>query len=170
MKLIPKNKILVISFLLGLILCYWLAFSETLALRKEYKELKAQQLISQNLPIQLSSLKQKNKHFDQLLNTYQISETSWQNTLLERIDRYAQLNALKILKVDAPHTITSNDLKISSYKLQLSGTFNDLLGLIYELESLNNLGQFSNVHFTKITEYRTKDTHLEVEFMIQVFN
>ena len=89
---------------------------------------------------------------------------------MERIDRYAQLNALKILKVDAPHIIISNDLNISSYKLQLSGTFNDLLGLIYELESLNNLGQFSNVHFKKITDYRTKDTHLEMEFTIQVFN
>ncbi|RXG11484.1 hypothetical protein DSM03_11615 [Leeuwenhoekiella aestuarii] len=165
-----KNKLLAACFILALFICYYLAFSETFSVKREYDNLKDQQLIAKNLPAQLISLKQKNKKYDSLLAAYQISETSWQNNLLYRIDRYAKLNELKILKIEEPHTFTSNGLKVSSYAIALSGDFDNLLGLLYELEQQANFGQLANVHFIKEIDYRTKATHLEMRFLVQVIN
>ena len=170
MSIHTKNKILAASFIAALFICYYVAFSETLSLKKEYHNLKEQQLIAENLPAQLMGLKRKEKKYDSLLAAYQINETSWQNNLLYRIDRYAQLNDLKILKIEEPHSFSSNGLTISSYGLGISGDFNNLLGLLYELEQQTNFGQLANVHFIKETDYRTKAAHLEMRFLIQVIN
>ncbi|WP_442845072.1 hypothetical protein [Leeuwenhoekiella sp. H156] len=170
MILVTKNKILIVGFILSLLVCYLVAFSETLALKDEYKHLKKNQEISQNLPSQITSLKLKNREYDSILTAYQLNGTSLQNNLLGRVDRYAKLNKLEILKIDEPHYYKEQELLITSYGLTLKGDFNNLLGLIYELEQHSNFGQIVSVEFNKETDYRSKVSHLELSFIIQAYN
>ena len=170
MTIKTKNRILVGGFVFGLIICYQLAFSETFALKNEFDRLKQEQELAENLPQQLARLNQKKKQYNDVLQSYQISETSWQNNLLQRIDRYAKINDLVILKIEEPHSYKQQDLTSKTYQLFLEGEFNNLLGLIYELEQQANTGQLVNVHFNKNTDYRSKKSSLEMQVLIQVVN
>ena len=170
MTIKTKNRILVGGFVLGLIICYQLAFSETFELKNELNHLKQERELAENLPQQLARLNQKKKQYTDFLQSNQISETSWQNNLLQRIDRYAKINDLAILKIEEPHFYALPDLTTKTYQLSLEGNFNNLLGLIYELEQQANTGQLVNVHFIKNTDYRTKKSSLEMQVLIQVVN
>ena len=170
MTIKTKNRILIGGFVLGLIICNQLAFSETFALKNELDRLKQEQKLAENLPQQLARLNQKKKQYNDVLQSYQISETSWQNNLLQRIDRYAKINNLVILKIEEPHVYKNQELTSKTYQLSLEGEFNNLLGLVYELEQQAKTGQLVNVHLIKNTDYRSKKSSLEMRVLIQVVN
>lgn len=170
MTIKTKNKLLVGGFVLGLIICYQLAFSETFALKNEFDRLKVEQELAENLPQKLAQLNQKKRQYNELLQSYQISETSLQNNMLQRIDRYAKINDLVILKIEEPHVYKNQELTSKTYQIYLEGDFSNLLGLIYELEQQANTGQLVNVHFIKNTDYRSNKSSLEMLVLIQVVN
>ena len=138
-------------------------------LKKELDHLKQEQELAENLPQQLTRLNQKKKRYNDVLQSNQISETFWQNNLLQRIDRYAKINNLIILKIKEPKVYKHQDLTSKTYQLS-EGDFSNLLGLIYELQQQAHTGQLVNVHFIKNTDYRSKKSSLEMQVLIQVVN
>ena len=63
-----KNILLIVGFLLALVLCYKLAISKTISLKKEFNSLALEETLFENAPKQVSLLKQKQKYYDAILD------------------------------------------------------------------------------------------------------
>lgn len=164
-----KNIILLVGFLLALILCYQLAISKTVALKKEYNTLKQEEALFENTPKQVSLLKQKQKHYDSLLNKYQIKESSIQNNLLKTINTFADSSNIKVIGFLEPHIINQNDLKINTYQFTLEGDYNAIIKLIYRLEQDTKFGEITNLHFEKKKNFRTGKHFLQASVLLKGF-
>ncbi|MFC4636464.1 hypothetical protein ACFO3O_21335 [Dokdonia ponticola] len=168
MTIKQKNTTLVISFFGVLLLGYFLSISVTLSLKKNYDTLKTQEQIYSNIPKRLQILSQKERYYDSLLQHYQITETSLQNNLLKTIDRYAINHNIKIISFDEPHSVIQNGKKTNSYAFRVSGDFNAILGLAYQLEQRSKFGMIASLEFEKLKNYRTGQTTLEGAFVLQL--
>lgn len=164
-----KNIFVIGGFVLALILCYQLAISKTVALRKEYRDLKQQEILFEGTPKQVSLLKQKEIYYDSLLSRYQLHGSSVQNNLLKTINTFADSTNLKVVSFLEPHIMHSNDLNISTYQFTLEGDFNAILKLIHQLEQGTKFGEIINLHFEKKTNFRTGTFYLKAHVLLKSF-
>lgn len=162
-----KNIILLIGFLLITYISYKLTISKTLALKKEYKELKQQEILFKNVPKQLSVLKQKEKYYDSLLTKYQINGSSIQNSLLKTINLIAEKNNLKVVSFLEPHLFETENLIHKTYLFTLEGEYNSILQLTYKLEQDTKFGEIINLHFEKKKNFRKNKHYLQAEFLFR---
>jgi hypothetical protein len=164
-----KNIILVVSFLLIVVIAYQFAITNTLQLKSEYKTLKQDTVVFNNMPLQLSSLKQKEKYYDSLLTKYHLGGSSIQNNMLKAINTYAELNKLKIIDFIEPHKIIKNDLTINTYQFTLEGDYNAIISLIYQIEQKTKFGEVINLNFKKLKDYRTGRFYLQASVLLKSF-
>lgn len=167
MKTKTKNITLIIGFLIGLLICYQLAISKTLTLKKEHTALRKQSFNLENTPTQISLLKEKEKYYDSLLLRYQLKESSIQNNLLKTINSFSDVSNLKIVSFMEPHILITNDLKVSTYQFILEGDYNTIMRLIHKLEQGTIFGEISNLHFEKKTNYKTGTQHLQAKVLLK---
>lgn len=168
MTIQQKNRLLVVGFLATLVMGYFLSISETLSLKRNYDQLKENERIFKNIPQRLGVLSQKEAHYDSLLVSHQITETSLQNNLLKALERYAESEQIKIVSFNEPHTYSEKDKTVNSYAFTVSGNFNAILGLAYELEQRSKFGMIASLEFEKIKSYRTNKVSLEGDFVLQL--
>ncbi|AXP80812.1 hypothetical protein CJ739_1726 [Mariniflexile rhizosphaerae] len=164
-----KNIVLVAGFILALFLCYHMAVSKTLVLKKEHDHLKSEAILFENTPKQVSLLKQKQLYYDGLLSKYQLNGSSVQNSLLRTINAFADSTGLKVVGFLEPHTVLQNDLKVSTYQFTLEGDFNAILRLIHKLERDTGFGEIINLHFEKKTNFRTGKAYLQAQVLLKSF-
>ncbi|WP_308990635.1 hypothetical protein QLS71_004045 [Mariniflexile litorale] len=164
-----KNVLLLVGFVLTLLLCYQIAISKTVALKKEYNTLKQQETLFKNTPKQVELLKQKQRYYDGLLSKYQLNGSSVQNNLLKTINSYADSTNLKVIEFIEPHIIYQNELKVSTYQFTLEGNYNAILKLIYKLEQETKFGEITNLHFEKKINFRTGYSYLQARVLLKSF-
>lgn len=164
-----KNILLIIGFLLSLFICYKLAIKNTLDLKQNYTTLKQENRILKNTSKQLSLLKQKEKHYDSLLNKYQLKGSSVQNNLLKTINSFADNNSLSLVHFLEPHIIKSNNLIIKTYQFTLEGDYNDILLLVHKLEQQTKFGEITSLHFKKKKNFRTGKHYLQAAILLKSF-
>lgn len=162
-----KNIILVSGLIIAVTLCYNLAFSKTLQLKKGYDELTEEEGFYKDAQKNLSILKQKERHYDSLLTKHKLNGGSIQNTLLKTINAFADENNLKVVSFLKPHIITSQDLIIKSYQFSLEGDYNAMINLIYKLEQETKFGEIINVHFEKKKNFRTGKDYLQAQVILK---
>lgn len=168
MSIRKKNIILLLGFLGTLLLGYMLSISDTLVLKKRYAGLKKQELLYENIPQRLLVLEQKEKHYDSLMDHYQITETSLQNNLLKSIERYALTHSLRATSFEEPHSVHEKGRLLNSYAFSVTGDFQSILGLAYQLEQKSKFGKIANVHLEKRKNYRTGKESLRGHFILQL--
>jgi hypothetical protein len=168
MNIRRKNITLILGFLGILLIGYVVSISETITLKKHYKTLKHQEELYANIPQRLFALEQKEKHYDSLMDHYQITETSLQNNLLKTIERYAMTQSLRATSFDEPHSVHLDGRQLSSYAFTVTGDFQSILGLAYHLEQKSKFGMIANVHFEKQKSYRTGKESLQGHFVLQL--
>lgn len=164
-----RNIILVVGFLLTVIIAYKYAIANTLQLKSEYKTLKQEAVVFDNMPQQLSSLKQREKYYDSLLTKYQLGESSMQNSMLRAINTYAEANKLKVVGFIEPHKIAQNDLTINTCQFTLEGDYNAIITLIHQLEQNTKFGEIINLNFKKLKNYRTGKYYLQARVLLKSF-
>jgi hypothetical protein len=164
-----KNILLVIGFFIIVIVAYQYAIVKTMHLKKEYKALKQEALAFDNMPLQLSSLKQREHYYDSLLTKYQLGESSVQNNMLSIINTYANTNQLKVVDFVEPHRLKQNDLNVNTYKFILEGNFNAILSLIYQLEQHTKFGEIINLNFKRQKSYKTGKQYLQAIVLLKSF-
>ena len=163
-----KNILLVAGFIIILILSYQLAIINTLNLKKEYNELKKEEVLFKNTPQQLSLLKQKQKYYDSLLTKYQIQGGSIQNNLLKTINSFSN-NKLKVVSFLEPHKSKNNDLTIKTYQFTIEGDYNSILELIHHLEQKTKFGEILNLHFEKKQNFKTGKHYLQASMLLKSY-
>lgn len=164
-----KNILLVAGFIISLILCYHLAISNTLVLKKEYNDLKEEELLFKNTPKKLPLLKQKETYYDSLLSKYQIQDGSIQNNLLKSINTFTSNNSLKVIGFLEPHIFKANDLNIKTYQFTIEGNYNSILKLIYHLEQQTKFGEIINLHFEKKKNFKSGKHYLQAHVLLKSF-
>jgi Tfp pilus assembly protein PilO len=164
-----KNILLILGFLLTAVIAYEFAIVNTLRLKKEYKTLKQEAVVFDNMPAQLSSLKQREKYYDSLLTKYQLGESSMQNSMLRTINTYAEANKLKVIGFIEPHKIAQNDLTINTYQFTLEGDYNAIITLIHQLEQNTKFGEIINLNFKKLKNHKTGEFYLQAGVLLKSF-
>ena len=164
-----KNIVLIVGFLLVVIIAYKFAIANTLQLKNEYKVLKQEAVVFDNMPQQLSSLKQREKYYDSLLTKYQLGESSMQNSMLKSINTFADANQLKVIDFIKPHKIIKNDLTINTYQFTLQGDYNAIIALIHQLEQQTKFGEIINLNFKKQKNYKTGRFYLQASVLLKSF-
>lgn len=164
-----KNILLVVGFALSLLLCYNLAVSETIQLKKEFNRLKKEKELYSNLPIQLSHLNLKQKHYDSILASNQLKGSSIQNSLLRTVNSIAKKNDIIVTSFMEPHRITKNDLSVITYNFTLEGDYNAILKLVHILEMESKFGEIINLHFEKKKNFRSGRNYLQATVLLKSF-
>jgi len=164
-----KNILLVVGFLLVVMIAYKYAIANTLQLKQEYKTLQQDALFFDNMPLQLSSLKQKEIYYDSLLTAYQLGESSMQNSMLSAINTFASSHKLKVVDFVEPHSIQQSDLKVNTYQFTLEGHYNAIIALVYQLEQHTKFGEIINLNFKKQKNYRTGRYYLQAHVLLRSF-
>ena len=164
-----KNIILVAGFVLLVIIAYKFAFSNTFETRHEYKALRNEAVAFDNLPMQLSSLKQKEKYYDSLLTKYQLKGNSIQNNILKTLNTYADSTGLKVSNFIEPHQMKQGDLHINTYQFTLEGHYNAIITLIHTLEQNTKFGEIINLDFQKKKNYKTGQFYLVTHVLLKSF-
>lgn len=169
MKQRNKNTVLVIGFVMIVIIAYKYAISNTIQLHNDYKSLKKDADIYNNLPLQLASLKQKEKYYDSLLIKYQLNGNSVQNSMLSTINSYTENHNLKIVSFLEPHQIKEQDMVINTYKFKIEGGYNGIISLLHQLEQKTKFGEIINLHFEKKKNYRSETYYLQASILLSSF-
>ncbi|WP_299525256.1 type 4a pilus biogenesis protein PilO [Winogradskyella sp.] len=164
-----KNIVLVTGFILVVIIAYKYAIANTFQLKREYKTLQQDALVFDNMPLQLSALKQKQRYYDSLLTAYRLGESSMQNSMLGAINTFASSNQLKVVDFVQPHKIEKNNLTVSTYQFTLEGNYNAIIELIYRLEQQTKFGEIINLSFKKQKNYRTGKYYLQASVLLRSF-
>ena len=164
-----KNILLVVGFFIVVVMAYKYAIANTLQLKTEYKTLQQEALVFDNMPLQLSSLKQRERYYDSLLTKYQLGESSMQNSMLNTINTYASAHQLKVIDFIEPHRIQHNDLTVNTYQFTLEGQYNAILSLIYQLEQHTKFGEIINLNFKKQKNYKTGKYYLQASVLLKSF-
>ncbi|SNY99670.1 hypothetical protein [Flagellimonas pacifica] len=162
-----KNTLLLFGFSLAIFLCYKLAISKTLILRKEYQRLSQEEQLFRNVPQQLALLSKKESHLDSLLQQLNLNNTSLENDLLRMVNHEVAKNDLKVIDFNPPHVSEINGTLTKTYNFTLRGPFTSLIRLIHTLEQQYSFGQITHLDFTKQKNYRSRKDYLEVTVFIQ---
>ena len=123
--------------------------------------------LQSNAQSEIFNLQQENAHLDAILRKRDLSiENSFQQTLLKKINSFAEKEKITIISFEEPHEFERNEINLKTYFFEIKGDFRALLKLINELER-QQLGQLVSVNFTKKKKYRTNRTALSCQFYIQ---
>lgn len=164
-----KTKLIALIFgvVTTLFLCYGLAVSKTIALKKEYSVLSTQTKSLQDVPRQKAVLSLRMKHYDSILSTMNLENTSIENNLLRIINIEAQQNNLKVLDFNDSHTFVEETKTLNTFDLTLQGDFTNLLKTIYTLEAENSFGEIVHLDFQKKRDYRKRKDLLSARIFLQ---
>lgn len=157
-----KNILLLLLFLLALLLCYKLAISNTLTLRKEYLSLKKEEQLFNNIPQQLALLSKKEMYLDSALQKLDLNNSAMENNLLRVVNKEAAKNNLKVIDFNAPHTSAEGNNNVMTYIFTLEGSYTSILKIIHDLENKRNFGNVAHLSLEKKKDYRRRRTYLQV--------
>lgn len=152
-----------------LILSYKLGIAKTIELANENKKLTQELVLVENMPKKLATLKRKNTYYQDLLDNYQLSGNSLQNSLLKTINRLSDSLNLKLVDFHEPHTLEENGLLQKTYMFSLQGSFINIQGLVYQLEQKTKFGEVINIHFERKKNYKLDKYFLEAKVMLLSF-
>lgn len=162
-----KNSIAVAGFIIALILCYTLAFSGTLAQRKQYRALKKGMQLAKDLPAQLALLTEKERYYDSLQRTFRITETSFQNSLLKTVNGVATDYGFRVITFEEPHVFETPALRKNSYAFTVEGSFMSILTLTHHLEQKTRFGEIIHCHLEKKKDRKTRKEQLQARIVLQ---
>jgi hypothetical protein len=162
-----KNILLVVGFFVVLFIAYSFSIKKTMEAKELLTTLWSEKELQSNAQSKIFNLQQENAHLDAILRKRDLSiENSFQQTLLKKINSFAEKEKITIISFEEPHEFERNEINLKTYFFEIKGDFRALLKLINELER-QQLGQLVSVNFTKKKKYRTNRTALSCQFYIQ---
>lgn len=165
-----KNILLILGFVVMLVIAYQMAFSKTIALKKEVRTLEAQILNSNNLIELTSNLVYREKFVDSVLQNNNIKNLSTQNNLLSFLNQAAEKEAFIIASFSEPHLHLEDNILKSSFQFTLQGNFNEIEKVIYKLEQEHHFGKIVHLKYEKKRDYRRAKDYLQCFIVLESVN
>ncbi|WP_461630267.1 hypothetical protein [Labilibaculum euxinus] len=163
-----KMKLLPLAFLLGGLLVYSFAVSNTVKLSAEVNQLEDQVDRLSDAPLQIQILKQRLKEIEERIGTH--SGNISQEEIFQKLSVYCKQNALTIREFPLPHELSTDDYSVETYLLEVEGTYSRLLKMVYFLEQDTYLGKVSALHFLLKKDKRTREEYLSLTIYLQTVN
>jgi hypothetical protein len=132
-----------------ILLCFVYTFSinETLKLRSSYNELKNRYDGVFDASSSILFYEKELNKIDSLIGAKNDKGNYTQETLLREVTEFGREHNLTVINFPAPHQYLDNGYSVYTYETSISGTFNDLIQLLYELEIGNYPGVVKSVNF-----------------------
>lgn len=167
MGLDSRNKLLLGSFIVLLVLSYQLAIKKTLVLREVYVDGLEQVERATDIPTELATLAKKETYLDGQFQQLNLGSSSVQNDLLKFLNSHTGDHGVKIMDFGAPHLTQDGNTTYKSYIFTLEGNFKGILHVAHALENQGNFGAISHMAFTKEKDHRTKKTFLQATIHLE---
>lgn len=162
-----KNRLLILGIILMVLVSYQLAIKNTVQTYRAYKEHQKEKELVANIPKQLALLTQKERVLNKKLQEQNVEGSSVQSNLLKFLNRQAQLNSVKVIAFNAPHSVTEETKILETYIFDLEGNYTDILKTINALENNGSFGAVVHLQIEKLQNYRSKRTYLQAKIFLE---
>lgn len=162
MKLNNKNKLLILSSIILILIAYKVAISKTFFYYNSYNSTKEKLINSENEKKTLGFLYAKNKKLDAILknNDYSENKINHQNYLLKVISNLCEQHAVRIANFEETEIKTIDSQKIILYKFSVEGNFNTVLLFLNQLENKPFIGKIK--HFSTEKKMIYKENRIKI--------
>lgn len=162
-----KNKLLILGFTLMVLVSYQFALKNTVRTYSDFVENQKEKELVGNIPKQLALLTQKERVLDKQLQKLNLEDSSVQSNLLKFLNRQAELNSVKVIAFNAPHSIVEEAKTIETFIFDLEGNYTDILKTINALENSGSFGAVVHLQIEKLKNYRSKKTYLQATVFLE---
>jgi len=160
-----KTKALLFGSVLFLLLIYTVSIKPTINLYRDIGMLKNKSAQAVEAPARIAKIKNE---LEQLQgNTFNLNN---KEALLGEITRFCEENKLLIVNLPIASTYEEGNYEVESRKLDVQGSFNDILGLVYLIEYEKSLGVVSSLSFIRKKDPRTKKNKLTGQLVLRSIN
>jgi ribosomal protein S18 len=162
MKLNNKNKLLILTSIILILIAYKVAISKTFFYYNSYNSTKEKLVNSENEKKTLGFLYAKNKKLDAILknNHSEKNSLNHQNYLLKVISNLCENHKVKIINFEEPEILTAEKGKITHYKFSIEGNFNTILLFLNQLENKPFIGKIEHFSTEKKMDYKKNSVEI----------
>ncbi|HNP66315.1 MAG TPA: hypothetical protein PKH16_00285 [Aequorivita sp.] len=114
-----------------------------------------------------TNLEKREQFVDSILSLNNMKGNSVQNNLLDFLNSKSESGDFIISDFNEPHTFSQDGATITSYRLTLEGSYDEIEQVLYSLEQEYNFGKISHVHFEKKKDYRRGKDYLECFVIVE---
>ncbi|MHC1705779.1 MAG: hypothetical protein AB9846_17895 [Tenuifilaceae bacterium] len=164
-----KKKFIYLIFggILLLCLVYSISINETIKLRTSYLEIRNRYDGVFDASSSILFYEKELNKIDSLIGIKKDKGNYTQEELLRRVTDFGRRHNLIVRNFPAPHQYIDNGYIVYTYETSVSGKFNSLLRLLYELETGNFPGVIKSASFELKKSPGQLQTMLEMTLFIQ---
>ena len=167
MKGRQKNRLLAVGLIILALMAYQFSFKKTLELGTSINKLELDKAQLENANGRIQYLQQQNAYLDSILQLSDMStEVSFDQILLQKLNKISEDNKVQISSYDQPHIYTLEGGTIQTYTIEVKGDFRNLMLFSSSLEK-QRLGKFSSVAFEKKKNFKTRRNQLSCKITLQ---
>lgn len=171
-KINHQNKVffLLAGTLLLLILSYFYAIKPSIDLYGENKKLQQKLSRVSTAPQQVKKYKGEIKSLNNQLGYVNKSGELSQDKILALIENFCREKNTYLTEYTQSILNTEKVYDIETNKIEITGTYNDIVKLIYEIEYKKGISKINSVQFEKRKEIKTKQNKLVATIYLQNIN
>lgn len=158
---------LIVGGAILLCLVYSFSINETIKLRSSYLEIKNRYDGVFDASASILFYERELNKIDSLIGDKNDKGNYTQEELLRRVTEFGREHNLTIINFPSPHSYIDNGYRVFTYETSISGAFNDLVRLLYELEIGNFPGVVKSADFELIKSPGQTHTMLVMTLFIQ---
>ena len=172
MKLNNKNKLLILTSIILILIAYKVAISKTIFYYESYNTVSQQLINSEEEQKTLGFLYAKNKKLDTILKSNHSEKKSGnhQNYLLKIISSLCENHKVKITNFEEPEILKAEKGKITHYKFSVEGNFNTVLLFLNQLETKPFIGKIKHFSTEKKMDYKKNSVEIISTIVLEKFN
>ena len=143
------------------------AFSNTVELYRQKNDAEQKIAVLQNSPQQIAALRKQLNMLNVRVDQYVRDENFEQEDILASISSFCSENKLKITHFPKSTLKQKDDITIETFEFTVTGSFHNLVRLIYDIEMVSKIGRIASLNFEKQIDRRTKRQSLDVTIYLQ---
>jgi|GEM_PF-1355331 len=164
-----KNRLLVASFIILLILSYRFSISKTIETKQALSALENESIGFDDMASMNLQYIQRKRSIDAILDKSNLDNTSIQNNLLDVLNAESSKGLFRIGKFESPYTYSEEEVTITSYIFNLQGSYEQIEDIIYQLEQTYNFGHIVHISYERKRDYRKRKDYLECNVIVENF-
>lgn len=161
-----KNRYLVISAILLLIIAWRAAITPAFLLYRSNQELKTQLEAIQNAPAELTALESKATAFRALITNFSASPEE-DNQLFEMVSTRCMQNQVILREIPAGSFFENEQFIMQTNTVMVEGSFVNLVKFIHALETTHQPGRLSSVNFKLYKKNKEDAAKLRLTIWLQ---
>lgn len=158
-----------IGVVLVFVLAYQFAIKNTFQEKQRLNELQKEQQLVNNIPKQIQNLSDTKKKYQEVYSNFRKGRSFDDNSLINRINEFKNDATIEIVEFTEPLFYEDKGIKYINYKFTVSGSFNDLINLIYTIEHVERYGLILHIDMYKKKLPKSKEEKLYCEIVLKSY-